>query len=325
MTTIQDVARAAGVSTATVSRVLNAQGSVNAEMASRVMAAVGELGYRPNGVARNLRRRVAPVWALLISDLESSYFTSLVRGVEAVARANGYSVLVCNSQDDLDLEADYLSVAIAEQAAGVIISPARPETDIAELIARGIPVVTIDRLLRSHAVSAVVVDNVDAARTATAHLLDRGYERVACVTGPQHISTAVERLEGYRRALRDRAIPIDPALERVENYREDGGYRAVEAFLALPEPPDAVLATNGLLAVGAFRALHDRGTAVPGEVGIVGFDDSPWAEVTDPPLTTIAQPTEELGRAAAELLLAGGDPVVRTLGARLVVRRSSLR
>lgn len=322
---MQDVARAAGVSTATVSRVLNGRPDVNPELAARVTATVQELGYRPNGVARTLRRRVASVWGLIVSDVESSYFTSLVRGVEAVARANGYSVVVCNSQDDPGTEAAYLEVALAEQMAGVIISPARPDSDISPLLARGVPVVAIDRRLAQGATSAVVVDNVAAARRATLHLLDAGYRRVACVTGPEHVSTAVERLRGYRDALHDRGLEADPALERVENYRVDGGRRAVRELAALPEPPDALLLANGLLTVGALSALHELGIAVPEEMGVVGFDDSPWAEVTRPPLTTVAQPTDALGRAAAELLLRPGAPVVRTLDTDLIVRGSSTR
>lgn len=324
MSTIQDVARAAGVSTATVSRVLNGR-DVNPEMAARVIATVKKLGYRPNGVARNLRRRTASVWGLIVSDVESTYFTTLVRGVEAVARENGYSVVVCNSGDDADQEAAYIEVALAEQMAGVILSPARPDSDIAELTDRGIPVVTIDRQLAARTMSSVVVDNVAAAHGATSHLLDSGYRRVACVTGPQHISTAVERLEGYRNALRDRGIPLDPQLEVIENYREDGGHRAVDALMSLPSRPDALLMTNGLLTVGGLRALHELGCSIPDEIGIVGFDDSPWAQVTQPPLTTVAQPTDELGRAAAELLLAGGAPVTRTFKTELIIRHSSVR
>ncbi len=324
MTTMQDVARAAGVSTATVSRVLNGR-DVNPEMAARVAAVVRELGYRPNGSARTLRRRVAAVWGLIVSDVESSYFTSLVRGVEAVARAQGYSVVVCNSQDDPEIEAAYLDVALAEQMAGVILSPARPDSDVSALVARDVPVVSIDRRLATGATSAVVVDNAAAAYRATAHLLDAGYRRVACVTGPQHISTAVERLQGYRDALRDRGAAADPALERIENYRVDGGRRAVRALAALPDPPDALLLANGLLTVGALSALHELDLEIPTQVGVVGFDDSPWAEVTRPPLTTVVQPTDALGRAAAELLLAPGPPVVRTLDTELVVRGSTTR
>ncbi|WP_427175289.1 LacI family DNA-binding transcriptional regulator [Arthrobacter sp. 92] len=325
MTTIYDVAREARVSTATVSRVLNGR-VVRAELRARVMTAVEDLGYTPNGVARNLRRQTGSVWMLIISDVESTYFTSLVRGVESVASENGYSVVVCNSHDDPELEARHIEVALAEQMAGVILSPSRPDTDVSRLSGRRVPVVTIDRRLAAQATSTVLVDNHAAAEAATSHLLDGGYKRIGCITGPRQISTAVERLEGYRRALAARGLELDAALELMENYREDGGYRGINALLALPEPPDAVLACNGLLAVGALRALHDRGVAIPRDFGIVGFDDSPWSQVTNPPLTTVAQPTDALGRKAAELLLAP-EKLVSThmLSTELIVRGSSRR
>lgn len=325
MITIQDVARAANVSTATVSRVLNGRDSVNPEMTVRVIETVKRLGYRRNGVARNLRRRTASVWGLIISDVESSYFTGLVRGVEDVARENGFSVVVCNSHDEVAQEAAYIEVIIAEQMAGVIMSPSRPDSDISELTQRGIPVVTIDRRLSTPASSSVVVDNVAAARRATIHLLDNGYRRIACVTGPQHISTAVERLVGYRLALEERGIPRVADLERFANFREDGGYAAVEVLLALEERPDALLLGNGLMTVGALRALHERGCSVPSEIGVVGFDDSPWAQVTDPPLTTVSQPAGAVGRVAAKLLLAGAPTKQRVLATDLIVRSSSTR
>jgi LacI family transcriptional regulator len=327
MTTIHDVAKHAGVSAATVSRVLNGRNDVNPEMASQVIQSVKTLGYRRNGVARSLRRRTGTVWALIISDVESSYFTSLVRGVETVARTNGFSVVLCNSRDDVELEAQYIEVALSEQMSGVILSPARPDTDISRLIEQNVPVVTIDRRLDHPLVNAVVIDNVDAAAIATSHLIEGGFMRIACITGPTHISTAIERLEGYRLALKQHGLAATPHLEKIENYREDGGYRAVEQLLSLPQPPDALLTANGLLTVGAMRALHDRGIIVPDQMGIVGFDDSPWLQITQPPLSAVEQPADQLGRRAAQLLLNSrpADPSTNVLSATLVIRASSRR
>lgn len=296
-------------------------------MVTRVTAAAKALGYRPNGVARSLRRRTGTVWALIISDVESSYFLSLVRGVEDVARSNGFSVVICNSRDDVELEAQYIDVALSEQMSGVILSPAQPDSDVSRLIDRNIPVVTIDRRLAHELASSVVIDNVVAASNATAHLIEGGFRRIACITGPRHISTAVERLEGYRLALRQHGVTPDPDLERVENYHQDGGYRAVEELLALPDPPDALLVTNGAMTVGAMLALHDVGIAVPDQMGIVGFDDSPWLQITQPPLSAVNQPADALGRRAAELLLhpAESHPTSAVLAADLVIRSSSRR
>ncbi len=329
MATIYDVARRAAVSPATVSRVLNRRASVNAEMAERVHAAVTALGYRPNSVARSLRRQAAPVWAVVISDIENPHFTSLVRGIQDVARANGKSVVLCNSDEDLAEEAQYLDVALAEQMSGIIISPASDRrTDVSALLARGIPVVTIDRRLRNSPVSSVVVDNSRGARSATRHLLAAGYQRVACITGPLTTSTARQRLAGYRQALREAGVPFDDRLVRVSDYKEAGGYASASELLAAARPPDALFVTNSLMTVGSLESMSDLGVRVAQDVGIVGFDDNPWARLMRPALSTVAQPTNDIGRRAAALLLSGtaGQPgVTLTLPTLLIARESSRR
>lgn len=329
MITIYDVARRAEVSPATVSRVLNHRDSVNSEMARRVHDAVDALGYRPNSVARSLRRRAAPVWAVVISDIENPHFTSLVRGIEDVARANGKSVVLCNSDEDLAEEAQYLEVALAEQMSGVIISPASDRaTDLGALLARRIPVVTIDRRLRNSRVSSVVVDNRNGARAATHHLLEAGYERVACITGPLATSTARQRLAGYRDALHAAGVRVDQRLIRLSDYKEAGGYESTIGLLDQITPPDALFVANSLMTVGALEALRDRGVRVGQDVGIVSFDDSPWARLMQPTLSAVAQPTYDIGRRAAELLLpaaAAAPPVTLTLPTSLLERDSSRR
>lgn len=326
MTTIHDVAREAGVSAATVSRVLNGHEDVNAEMASRVNEAVRKLRYRPNGVARSLRRQAAQVWALIISDIENPHFTALVRGVEDVARAHGFSVVLCNSDEDVEQEARYLDVALSNRMSGVILSPSSGDTDVAPLLDRGTPVVTIDRTLKRADVPSVVVDNEAAARGATQHLLDAGYRRVGCVTGPLHTSTAELRLAGYRSAVTAAGHDLDPSLVKVENYKEDGGYRAVRELLSADDPPDALFVANSLMTMGALEALVDHGVAVPDRMGLIGFDDSPWLRLMRPSLSVVAQPTYEIGRHAARLLLESGrPPTVETLPTTLIARESSRR
>jgi len=328
MVTIYDVARRAAVSPATVSRVLNQRQGVDSEMARRVLDAVETLGYRPNSVARSLRRQAAPVWAVVISDIENPHFTSLVRGIEDVARANGKSVVLCNSDEDLAEEAQYFEVALAEQMSGVIISPASDRlTNIGALLARGIPVVTIDRRLRNTQVSSVVVDNRNGARVATRHLLDAGYERVGCIVGPLATSTARERLAGYRAAFREVGLRVDESLIRVSDYKEAGGYASANDLLSGATSPDALFVTNNLMTVGALEALSDMGVRVAQDVGVVGFDDNPWARLMRPTLSTVAQPTYDIGRRAADLLLSGAadPPVVLTLPTSLMARDSSRR
>lgn len=329
MLRIHDVARRAEVSPATVSRVLNEHEGVNLEMVRRVRLAIAELGYRPNSVARSLRRNAAPVWAVVISDIENPHFTSLVRGIEDVARANGDSVVLCNSDEDLAEEARYLQVALAGQMSGVIISPASDrESNVTELLDRRIPVVTIDRRLRNSPVSSVVVDNRGGAQAATRHLVEVGYQRVACITGPLVTSTARERLAGYRRGLKLSGQPYDARQVRVSDYKVGGGYTSTVELLRAKSPPDALFVTNSLMTLGAMHALADRGVSIPVDFGVVGFDDNPWTEITRPSLSTVAQPTYDIGRHAAELLLAGragAPPMNLTLPTSLLVRDSSSR
>ena len=330
MTTIYDVARRAEVSTATVSRVLNGHASVDPTLVARVLSAVRELGYRRNGVARNLRRARTTLWAVIISDIGNPFFTSMVRGIEDVAQTAGYSVVLCNSDEDPDKEATYITAALTEQMAGVIISASRRPKAARALAESGTPVVAIDRELPGASVDTVLVANELGAESGTLHLLDAGYRRVACVTGPEDISTARLRADGYRQALAARGVPVDPELVYVADFREQGGYEAMNALLDLPERPDAVFIANNLMTVGAMECLAERHVRVPEEIGVVGFDDIPWAHLVRPSLTTITQPTYELGRTSARLLLdrittVASEPSTIVLPTDLRVRESSRR
>jgi LacI family transcriptional regulator len=330
-TTIRDVASAAGVSPATVSRVLNLKEDVNADMRRRVLAAVTELGYRRNGPARSLRTRAAMVLGLIISDITNPFFTALVRGVEDCAQLAGYSVVLANADEDVAKEARYLEVAAAEQMAGVLLSPASSKmTSIDVLMERGIPVVTIDRRLPSAAVDSVTVNNRQAALEAAQHLIRQGCQRVGFVAGPVQTTTGSGRLAGYRAALRAAGRTHDPALTAYADFRTEGGYAATRQLLRLPEPPDGLLISNNLMTVGAMQAIAEAGLAVPDEIAVVGFDDVNWATALRPPLSVVTQPTYEIGQVAAEMLLRriGGEdfaPRQVVLKATLVRRGSSLR
>lgn len=304
MATIYDVARRAKVSAATVSRVLNGQSNVDPALADRVTSAVAELGYRRNSMARNLRQKRSNLWAVIVSDIQNPFFTSMVRGVEDVASAAGFSVVLCNSDEDPAKEAAYISAALSDQMAGVIIASSAESTEnISTLQDSGCPVVVIDRELTGFPADAVLVDNVHGADMATAHLIEQGFERIACITGPKHLSTAVQRLEGYQRAMAAAGRSVDEELVRYADFRERGGHDAMEELLALHEAPAAVFVGNNLMTVGVLESLDEHGKAVPSDVGVVGFDEIPWAELVRPSITTVAQPTYDEGRHAAELLV----------------------
>jgi LacI family transcriptional regulator len=302
MATIQDVARRARVSPATVSRVLNSSSTVHPDLVRRVQAAVEALNYQPNGVARRLRRRESPLWAMIVPDVGNPFFTSMVRGVEDVAQRSGYSVVLCNTDEDTGKEAGYIAAAAEERMAGVIIAAASTrDTDVTPVLDLRIPVVALDRRLRRIAADTVLADNERAAEEATEHLLDMGYRSVACITGPGQAMTAAERLAGYRRALRARGHQLRPSLVRRADFREHGGFEAMASLLA-DAALDAVFVANNLMTVGALECLIRRDVEVPRQIGVVGFDEIPWASLVRPSLSTVAQPTYEMGKTAGELL-----------------------
>ena len=327
MATISDVAARAGVSVATVSRTLNGNVTVAPGLAARVRAAAAELGYQPNGLARSLRKRKTAVLALIISDVENPFFTAIARGVEDVAMAAGYSVVLCNSDENLDKERRYLDVAVEERVAGVVLSPTAAGTNVDALLGRGTPVVAVDRPLPG--VDQVLVNTRLAAAEATAHLIRGGYRHIGCVTGPAGVPTADDRLAGYRDALGGAGRDEDAHLVRRADYRAEGAGLAAAEMLR-GGPVDALLVANSTQAIGVLDALRTAGARLGTDVGVVAFDDSPWATLIDPPLTVVAQPAYELGAVAARLLLdriggATSEVVTRTLAAALIERGSSRR
>lgn len=261
MATISDVASRAGVSTATVSRALNGKSTVDPELAARVLAAATELGYQPNGPARNLRRQEAAVLALIISDVENPFFTAIARGVEDVAHTVGYSVVLCNTDEDAEKERRYVDVAIQERAAGVIVSPTSTATNVEMLVRRGTPVVAVDRPLPEHTSDTVLVDTRIAARQATEHLLAQGYSRIGCITGPSGVRTAEDRLAGYRDALRAGKQRTTPRLVRRTEFKAAGAERAALDLFDQAEPPDALLVANSAMAIGCCCVAVRRAPA----------------------------------------------------------------
>lgn len=330
MATISDVAERAGVSTATVSRALNGKSTVDPELAARVLAAAQELGYQPNGPARNLRRQEAAVLALIISDVENPFFTAIARGVEDVAHTVGYSVVLCNTDEDAEKERKYVDVAIQERVAGVIISPTATAAGVEHLVRRGTPMVAVDRPLPDNECDTVLVDTRLAARQATTHLIGQGYERIGCVTGPSGVRTADDRLAGYRDALKSGRQRGSTRLVRRTEFKAAGAQKAAADLFDQADPPDALLVANSAMAIGVLEALRSH-TLRPGrDVGVVAFDDVPWAGLVDPPMTVVAQPAYDIGTVAAQLLLARiadntRAPTTTTLGARLIERGSTVR
>ncbi|WP_328335180.1 substrate-binding domain-containing protein [Kribbella sp. NBC_00382] len=268
--------------------------------------------------------------ALIISDVENPFFTAIARGVEDVAHELGYSVVLCNSDESFEKESRYIDVALQERVAGVILSPTGTTSSVEKLSQRGTAFVAVDRPLPEQDGDVVLVDTRLAARQATAHLIAQGYQRIGCITGPAGVRTADDRLAGYRDALKAARLRSTTKLVRRTEYKAAGAHRAAQDLLVQPEPPDALLVANSEMAVGVLQALQEHGIRPGKQVGIVAFDDAPWAELLDPPLTVVAQPAYEIGTVAARLLLARITDNTRattttTLAARLIERGSSHR
>lgn len=311
MVRISEVAEYAGVSTATVSRVLNGK-RVNPAMANAVRDAVAALGYTPDRTARSLRTRSSRLIALVLPNVENPFFTAVARGVEDAAKVAGYSVVLCNSDDDTEKEASYLQIIAEENMAGVIIAPASDTPALAPLGNLHSKVVVIDRSIHAE-VDQVTFDNVALGQRITEQLIAYGFQRIACVTGPRRTSTAVDRAFGWRRALSDAGIASNADSLLYANFRVDGGYQAMETLLRGNDVPDAVIATNNLVGVGVLRALEDHGGGAtlqalsrPSErpflgVGVIG--DLPFAtsSLADVSLTSLNP--RGMGETAAGLLL----------------------
>ncbi|HLR27193.1 MAG TPA: LacI family DNA-binding transcriptional regulator [Ruania sp.] len=301
MVTIIEVARRAGVSTATVSRVLNGK-TVRADLAGAVRRAAAELNYAPDRTARSLRRRHSEVLALIIPDIENPFFTALARAVEDRAHAGGYSVVLCNTDEDPDKEARYLAIAESENMAGVLIAPTDPTPKLRPLLDRGRAVVVLDRTT-DVPVDHLTFDNVTLGRSATEALLRRGYSRIACIAGPAETSTAAERAEGWRSALQAAGLPPQQELLLHTSFRLDGGRRATEELLALPAPPQALVASNNVVAVGALQVLARHGHS-PEDLGVSIIGDLPFATSPIEKLDLIPLRPQRMGHAAADRLLA---------------------
>lgn len=302
MVTIYDVAAKAGVSAATVSRVFNGI-KVRPDMTEAVRKAAEELGFVPNRMARRLRMSSSEIIAMMIPDIENPFFTVMTRAVEDLARAKGYSVMLCNTDEDPDKELEYLRAAVSEPVAGVIMAPSSVNTKLDLALERGVPVVCVDRHAASAGADTVVADNLAGATAAARLLFEAGYRRVACVSGPEKLETADLRHQGWAAAYRE-AVGSEPDADLVvrTSYTVAGGAEATRRLLALPEPPDAIFAANNKLASGVIRVLAAEGM-LPPKVGLVSFGGLPLVLLAPVGVMVTHLPARRLGEVAATMLL----------------------
>ena len=327
MVSIKDVAEIAGVSTATVSRVIADKPHVRSEVRDHVLAVVDELNYRPNRVARSLRAQKSNIIGLIVSDIQNPFFTQISRAVEDAAYKQGMSTFLCNTDEDPGKEAMYLKLMRDERVSGIILSPTQKTSNNSiEITNSHLPVVVIDRRVRNVEMDSVLIDNVESAYKIIDHLIRHGFQRIGALFGSGS-ATGQERREGYLKALDNHGLKPSHELAFFVEAREVEGYKATRRLLKLPVPPDAIFTSNGLLSTGAFRALRESALKIPEQIAFAAFDETPWSTLVDPPLTVIEQPTYDIGRTAVELLVKRIQDPTRstrevTLKSKLIVRQS---
>jgi LacI family transcriptional regulator len=314
----------------TVSRVINDSGYISLETRERVEQALQELGYIPNVLARSLRFKQTNTIALILTDITNPFFTTIARGVEDKASEEGFSVIFCNTDESPDDEAEYVRILMQKQVDGLLLVPTgRSQQSIAALNAHGVPVVVLDRRIPDCGVDTVRCDSQQGAERLTQHLIDLGHRRVALLSGPDKVSTAIDRVTGFQRAWA--AAGLDPAAAPIYNssYTIEGGYAATCQALAAKPRPTGLFAANNFIAIGALRALHEHGLRVPDDISLVTFDDLPVSFSIEPLMTVIEQPAYAMGWQATALLLdrlAGkgpAEPQELLLPIQCIVRKSS--
>lgn len=329
--TIRDVAARAGVALSTVSHVLNQTRPVSEVLRERVLVAMRELDYRPNNLARSLRRNRSLTVGMVVPDCSNPFFAEMARGVEDGCFDLGYTVTICNSDESIAKERVYVESLIERQIDGVIMVVARTDSDNVDLLVdQRIPTVVIDRDYLGLMLDAVLIDNYHGGYLAGQHLVAMGYRFPACIAGPFYSIPVQDRVRGFRAALDDAGLGRANALVEATTFQFQSGGEAFDRLVAQFPDVDAVFACNDRLAVGALRRAVDRGYGVPDDLGVVGFDNIDLAAFTTPSLTTIAQPTYKMGREGARLLVRRmigevDPPIALKLDVQLTIRDSTRR
>ncbi len=298
------MAEKAGVSVSTAARVLSGSGYASEETRRLVVEAAKDLGYVPNQIARSLRTRQTKLLGLLIGDVENLFYSVIAKNVEAVAKDAGYHVVLCNSDDDPDLEREYLELLEGIQVDALIVTPtSKNRRNLNRLLEKGIVIVQVDRRVDGVSADAILVDNEAGAASAVSHLIDAGHTRIGIVTGELTVLTARHRLTGYERALKDHGIPVRKELIKTGSFHRDHAIEEASDLIRVRPAPTAVFAANNILAEASLVALEQEGLRVPRDVSLVAFDDVPWMTMVEPPVTTARQPIADMARGAAELAL----------------------
>ena len=334
--TIKDIAKELGLSTSTVSRALRDSYEISAETKRRVVACAKRLDYRPNPIALSLKERSSKSIGVIVSEIANSFFSQAINGIESIAYKKGYNVIIAQSQETVEREVSQANFLSSRSIDGLIISLSSETAGIEHINSlhnRGLPLVFFDRITDEVDTNKVIIDNFDAAYKATAHLIDQGHKRIACLLSAGKLSITRERIAGYEKALTNHNLSIDSNLIQTcehSGLHSSEVHEAVNHLLDLNPRPDAILGLSDKLTVGCLRILQSRNIKIPDEIALVGFSNSDLSELLYPSLTVIKQPAFEMGEIAISLLLKEieskrptRDYETKILKAELVVRNSS--
>lgn len=331
MATIKDVAREVGVSTATVSHVINKTRFVSEEVKQRVLGAIQKLNYQPNDIARSLVKRKTHTIGIIITDILNPFYTAIVRGIEDVTYKSGYSVMLCNTDEDPGKEILYIQILLEKRIDGLIISSAIQD-GVHPLVSplRQIPLVTIVRRIRGLACDAVLGDNRGGVYKGIDHLIALGHRRIGMITGPPGLSSGAERLEGYNEALRKHRIPVDDRWIKRGDFKRESGYALTQEILREGSPVTALFVANNQMAIGALQVLNEMKIRIPEDISFISFDDMEWYGLLDPPLTAVEHSPYLMGKAAGEMLLQRisknrKNPKRVMIPSHLIIRKSTTK
>lgn len=332
-TTLKDIAERLGISVSTVSRALRKHPDIHPDTQQAVAKMAEQLDYFPDSHAQSLKGGKSNIIGIIVPEIRHHFFSSVISGIEKIAYANNYTIMVCQSHENSERERLNLQALISQRVAGVLISIAEDSQDIghfARLKKHGIPVVFFDRTHKDLTdTNRVVVDDYEGAYKLITHLIERGYSRIAHLAGPETVSISNLRHGGYRDALNDSELEYDPALVISGGYREEDGLKGMEQVLKMDQLPDAVFAVNDPVAMGAFTRLKEKGMKIPDDIALAGFCDNYFSSLIEPQLTTVSQPANAIGERAAELLIQcieqdeGQPPTTIQLETKLMVRAST--
>lgn len=326
--TINDVAKRAGVSKSTVSHVVNGTRFVEGDTKQRVLQVIADLGYHPSLVARSLTTNRTGTIGVIVSDATNTFFGDVLRGIEDILQPANYSLVVCNTDEILERENHYIDLLLRQRVDGIIAAATSQKWDVLnQADEQHTPVIFLDRSYEGLEGPYIGVNNRAGAYLGTSHLIDWGHQKIGILAGFQRLSTMRERLAGFRGALQDHQIDLPDAWVVESSLGIEPGREAAHKILSIPDRPTALFVSNNFLTLGALLAIRDLGLRCPEEISLVGFDDHPWSAVSHPPVTVVKQPSRQLGRAAAEKLLAliDGGPTPDhqvVMECELVVRES---